>query len=394
MSHIRYTIFRSGTYYYNRRVPNHAVPAYGTFIRQALSQDAKEAEAYAKRLSEVLEGSWQAKTINIPVDIPAVIQSFRPRPVLFSEVAEEYLSLRSIDQTPPRVAMSAFLSVAGDRDVSDYTREDAKLFVRCLTGKGNKTATVRRRINSLSAILNYAYSELDSDKRNPFARLLIPGEGEDKSKRDVFTIEQLREGYCKALSFDSTVKLLMPILGETGCRLAEVVGLRIEDIDLENSAIWVRPNKARRLKTPSSTRQIPLVGAAMAAMAEVVERSDGEWLYPQYINDGECKATHASNALNKWLKADFKGLTAHCLRHTMRDRLRAVDCPADMIDQIGGWSSMKTVGSGYGNGYSVAQLRKWIWRIAVTERVHAEMAERDFLGQRLNNTVKHQTLKG
>ena len=31
----------------------------------------------------------------------------------------------------------------------------------------------------------------------------------------------------------------------------------------------------------------------------------------------------------------------------MRDRLRAVGCPSDMIDQIGGWSSGK-VGEGYG----------------------------------------------
>ena len=26
---------------------------------------------------------------------------------------------------------------------------------------------------------------------------------------------------------------------------------------------------------------------------------------------------------------------------SMRDRLRAVNCPSDMIDQIGGWSSGK-----------------------------------------------------
>ena len=36
----------------------------------------------------------------------------------------------------------------------------------------------------------------------------------------------------------------------------------------------------------------------------------------------------------------------------MRDRLRAVNCPSDMIDQIGGWSSGK-VGDGYGEGYSL-----------------------------------------
>ena len=52
--------------------------------------------------------------------------------------------------------------------------------------KGNKTATIRRRINSLSAIMNYAYSELDLDKRNPFTRLFIRNEGDDVFKRGTF----------------------------------------------------------------------------------------------------------------------------------------------------------------------------------------------------------------
>ena len=38
MSHIPYTICRSGTYYYNRRVPKHAVNSYGQFISAALQQ--------------------------------------------------------------------------------------------------------------------------------------------------------------------------------------------------------------------------------------------------------------------------------------------------------------------------------------------------------------------
>ena len=45
-------------------------------------------------------------------------------------------------------------------------------------------------------------------------------------------------------------------------------------------------------------------------------------------------------------------MTAHSLRHTFRDRLRASGCPLELIDQIGGWSSIGTVGSKYGQGYS------------------------------------------
>jgi integrase len=204
---------------------------------------------------------------------------------------------------------------------------------------------------------------LDLDKRNPFTRLFIQNEGADVFKRGTFTNDQLKWGYDKALSSGSTVKLLMPLLGETGCRLAEIVGLRLEEIDTENDLIHIRPNSARRLKNRGSERVLPLVGYAKLAIEKVTFRKDSQWLFPQYIKEGHCFATHASNALNKWLKRDFQGLTAHSLRHTMRDRLRAVECPMDIIDQIGGWSSINTAGGFYGHGYSINKIRHYLERI-------------------------------
>ena len=282
MSHIPYTICRSGTYYYNRRVPSHAVDAYGPFIRQALSRCPDEAAEYAKRLSYVLEASWSNTTRIQPFDVSSIIESFKPKSVLLSEMAEEYLALRETDKVPPRSALSTFISLAGDRDVGTYTREDAKLFVHHLQFRGNKTATIRRRINSLSAIINYAYAELDLDKRNPFTRLIIRNEGQDASKRGTFTNGQLKAGYDKAIASGSQVKLLMPLLGETGCRLAEIVGLELRDIDMENELVHIRPNSIRRLKTPNSKRTLPLVGYAKKAMKLALKRADDKYLYPRY----------------------------------------------------------------------------------------------------------------
>ena len=156
----------------------------------------------------------------------------------------------------------------------------------------------------------------------------------------------------------------MPILGETGCRLAEIVGLKLEDIDLENDLIHIRPNSARRLKTRSSQRTLPLVGYAKLAMKQALKQADDTYLFPRYIRDGKCYATHASNALNKWLKKGFEGLTAHCLRHTFRDRLRAVECPMDLIDQIGGWKSINSIGNGYGEGYDIERIRHQMTKIS------------------------------
>ena len=356
MSHIQYTISRSGTYYYNRRVPSHAVPAYGTHIRQALSACPVEAEAYATRLSNVLEASWAAHKTTTPINIPAVVNSFKPKAYLLSEMAEEYISLKKIDRASPNLSLASFIELAGDRDVTSYVRDDAKLFVNDLQRHGNKTATIRRKVNSICAILNYAYAELDVDKRNPFSRLFIKGEGQDAHKRGTFTLDQLKRGYDHALSSGSQVKLLMPLLGETGCRLAEIVGLELDDIDMTESLIHIRPNRIRRLKTSNSTRTLPLVGYAKEAMLLALQHADDHCLYPRYLKDGTCRATHASNALGKWLKNDF-GMTAHSLRHTFRDRLRASGCPLELIDQIGGWSSIGTIGSRYGRGYELGAVR-------------------------------------
>ena len=365
MSHIPYTIIRSGTYYYNRRVPPSAVNLYGTFIRQALARDPEVAANYANRLSRVLEGAWSNKNNTAIVDIVGLLRSYQPKSQMFSDFVEEYLALRDINEKPTLVAVKQAISLLGDRDISEYNRDDSKLLIRHLEIRGNKTATIRRRLNSLSAVFNYAYAELDLHKRNPFSRLLIRGEGADEKKRGVFTLQQLQLGYNYSIISDNNIKYLMPILGETGCRLAEVVGLRVEDIDLSNSLIIIRPNTARRLKTKGSQRTLPLIGYAKLAVEKALKVSDGEWLFPRYIKDGKCKADHASAALNKWLKKDFDGLTAHSLRHTFRDRLREVECPTDIIDQLGGWSSNSTEGQGYGMGFSTQILKRWLSKMAL-----------------------------
>ena len=48
----------------------------------------------------------------------------------------------------------------------------------------------------------------------------------------------------------------------------------------------------------------------------------------------------------------------------MRDRLRAVSCPSEMIDQIGGWTTTG-IGHAYGKGYSVEILAKCMQKIEV-----------------------------
>ena len=146
-------------------------------------------------------------------------------------------------------------------------------------------------------------------------------------------------------------------------RLGEAIGLLKTDINLgaEIPHIDLKPHPWRRLKTPGSQRQIPLVGSSLwAAKRALKQHTDSEFAFPKYCSYEGHKTNSASAALNKWLKAHApEGCVVHSFRHSMRDRLRAIECPAEIINQIGGWSTAG-VGSSYGNGYRIEVLGRWM----------------------------------
>ena len=68
----------------------------------------------------------------------------------------------------------------------------------------------------------------------------------------------------------------------------------------------------------------------------------------KFGNDDKCNANSASAALNKWLKPRVPDeCITHSFRHSLRDRLRAIECPADIIDTMGGWTT-EGIGHQYG----------------------------------------------
>lgn len=357
-SHTKNTIIRHGSIYVNRRVPAGMHHSWGSQVRVKVP-NYQVAAAVNNKLDRAFENTATQK-----IDLISFIQNFAPKSTLLSEMTLEYLDQRHlVSKDSLRRSMELLLSICGDLHVAAYEREDARQFIKILQQRGLKTGTIRRYVNSINAIFNYSFVELDIQKRSPFERLKIKGEGNNVVIRGAFTNDQLRDAYDEAFQSTSRVKLIFPILGETGCRLAEVIGLRIEDINNDEDIIYIRPHLSRRLKTKDSERVIPILPAAKMAI-ERLSSHNMPYLFPEYTSHQRCAATHASNALNKWLKKRFGGLTAHSARHSFRDRLRAVEAPLELIDQLGGWSSINTVGSKYGNGYSAEQMRNWLHQIS------------------------------
>ena len=149
-------------------------------------------------------------------------------------------------------------------------------------------------------------------------------------------------------------------------RLGEAVGLLRSDFKLDTDIphISLKPHQWRTLKTKGSERSIPLVGASLWACQRIIEsKNNSEFAFPRYTNTSKCNANSASASLNKWLKEQLiGGYVIHSFRHSLRDRLRAVECPSDIVDSIGGWVTAG-VGQGYGEGYSLGILHKWMLKI-------------------------------
>jgi integrase len=290
------------------------------------------------------------------------------RRVLLSDALERYLSehKRGQDQRfacDARRAIGIVTRIVGDLPLGEYTRDHARIVRDALSPK-HSTATVRRRLDSICAIFNLGKREFDLQNcTNPFEKLAIPGEGLDATKRLPFTHDELQTISRACREVNDDIRWLIGIQLATGSRLGEIVGLRREDVCLDHEIphIIIQPHEAlgRTLKTPGSTRVVPLLGIGLwAARRAMMAAWDTGWLFPRYASDKDIRATHASNTINKWL-SETLGIpkTTHSLRHSMKDLLRDAGVAEEVSKVLLGHGS-RSISDQYGQGFSLQRLKE------------------------------------
>ena len=173
----------------------------------------------------------------------------------------------------------------------------------------------------------------------------------------------------ECVALDDDILWLVALISDSGMRLSEAVGLLVDDIvlDADQPHINLTKHPHRRLKTDASERVISLAGCSLWAMKRIKENASSRFCFPGYNSEADCNNNSASAAISKWIKT-VAGPDAviHGLRHGFRDRLRVVEASVDMIDQLGGWS-LRTVGLGYGDGYLLELLYRWMSNTVETQ---------------------------
>ena len=369
----QYVSNRGGIFYYVRRVPCDVRQHYAS-SRISFSLRTKSlryAIRSANSVTQRLEDYWLGLRLQ-QLDIPAIhlvkpddVQGNSP-PLL--DAVEMYLNIkRKTDKTFIRTARrnaTYVVKVLGNKPITSYATSEAAQFRDWCFEQGMSLNTVKRVFAAVRSIINLIMREHGIEGTNAFSGTFMP-EGPDSSPRQPIPNDILRIIQNQCRSTDDEIRWLVALISDTGMRLAEAVGLSKEDIylDGEITPVNIRPHPWRRLKTPESQREIPLVGCSLWAAKRALKASSSHYLFPKYCNDKGCNSNSASAALNKWLK-QIAGpeYVIHSFRHSMRDRLRAVNCPSDVIDQIGGWSR-RSVREQYGDGFKLNVLNEHISRL-------------------------------
>jgi len=288
----------------------------------------------------------------------------------FKVAVAVYMRLKGNGRPPTfeaavRRSCGYLIDCCGMKDLKDYVRSDATKFRDHLFSKGLNGASVARIFGTVRAVINLALSEFGLSIVNPFSNVYFD-QSQGVKKRIPVKPEDIEKVQQECYQADDEKRWLIALIADTGIRLGEGAGLLRSDFVEQDGILCVniRPHPWRSLKTSSSERLVPLVGSSKWAAERILAQStESRFAFPNYNDGKRTNATSASAALNKWLKPKIgQGYTIHSFRHSMRDRLRAIECPSEVIDQIGGWLT-HGVGNSYGNGYPEALLFKWLCRI-------------------------------
>ncbi|MDA0801277.1 MAG: tyrosine-type recombinase/integrase [Proteobacteria bacterium] len=371
-----HVLYRNGIYYYVRRVPCDLTSHYNVkrLCFSLKTKSLKAAIRASRSITQRLEDYWLGLRLQ-NMDIPAiqVVKSCDTNvndTLRLSEACELYLRLKGVgkDKVFIRTAQrntQYVTKLLGDRPISSYSSNEAAQFRDWCIGQGMGIKTVKRVFASVRAIINLAISEEGFDCSNAFAKTYFPDDDNAQSRQPI-PMEDIKKVQSLCKDIDDEMRWLIALISDTGMRLGEAAGLLKEDIKVNEPIPYIdlKPHPWRTLKTKGSQRLIPLTKEALWASRRLLDaNNDSIFAFPRYCDERSCKANSASGGLNKWLHQYVPdNCVIHSFRHSLRDRLRAVECPSDIVDAIGGWKT-SGVGHGYGNGYPLEVLEKWMSKI-------------------------------
>ena len=377
--HPQHTYTKRDVYYFSRVIPSDLRNHYTKprIIQSLKTKSVHRASVASKMLSSKLDDYWlglRLKQMDVPAShllVSGASVNLESNLLSIDEALEAYLSIKGSGKADlffshTRRSIRYLKDCLGCRSLDQYTSADASKLRDWFVSRGLGSSSVQRNFSCIKAVVNFVILEKGLDCSNPFSGVYLHSDNSSK-KRKPISLDNLKILQERCFAMDDDLRHLVSLISDTGMRLSEATGLMKSDLNVDDDYphLVIQPYPHRSLKTLSSERTVPLVGSSLWAAKQILNNTDSIYCFSRYTSASGCNANSASAAINKWIKT-VAGSEAviHGLRHSFRDRLRAVEAPSEVIDQLGGWS-LKTIGQGYGSGYQLNILTKWLEKIVI-----------------------------
>ena len=294
-----------------------------------------------------------------PVDASALLGGVDAPRFMLSELLDRVEEISRYDnrfksaqqmrlwRSPRKRAIGNLIAALGaDRPVEEITATEAhtfrKYWLKRLEAEGKDADTANKDFSNLSGMLKRYYEDLGvAYPPRPFAGISISDRHKKKARKKEVPVDWITERWFATGAFDGLndeARDILLISVETGCRQSEIHDLPDTAFQLEadiphlviRNELDPETGARREIKNVHSTREVPLVGVALAAARRHPEG------FPRYRDKRGYSAL-----INKFLRHHDlvpEGVTAGGLRHTWEARLKKIGVQTDDRGELMGHS--------------------------------------------------------
>jgi hypothetical protein len=317
---------RNGTYYFSRAVPSdlrHRFPKRKIEVSLRTKSESKAARS-AAALSDRLERYWDSLRMEmiyskelgltvLPETRTAASDSFS-----LTDALALYHRLKGTGKTnlffeSSERSIRYLIECLGHDSLTSLEVSDAGRFRDYLFERGMSSSSVKRVFSSVRAVINLAIREHGLSVTNVFSGTFIPDD-EVKKKRLPIPADALLTIQRECMALDDEPRWLIALISDTGMRLSEACGLQASDIHLDGDTPYINlvEHPWRRLKTSSSSRQVPLVGASLWAAHRIVDAGHS-FAFPKYCRRSQVQCQLCQCGAEQMAEAKGAGWMCHPL---------------------------------------------------------------------------------
>ena len=155
-----------------------------------------------------------------------------------------------------------------------------------------------------------------------------------KSPSVYLTIDELKNIKNDCKNKDDKISYVLGLMTNTGCRLSEIIGLKKEDIYLNDyqNYIVIRSNSKRKIKSIFRKRVMPLTKISLWAAINLKNKSTHEYVFDEFISSSK-KRKKFEYLVNERLRILSKKTTLAFVP-SLLNRLMDIQCPENVIYDI------------------------------------------------------------